>query len=255
MTAKHRPIFFIAFLALACLFRIDVPRAAFGDEKGFDPARLNPVNADDYKEPIRVACVGDSITYGAGVHDRDHNSYPVQLGKLLGDKWDVKNFGRSGATMVKKGDLPYDKTDEHKHALEFKPDVVVIFLGTNDSKPQNWKYKDDYAGDYKDLIAEFRKIDAKVRVYCCLPVPAYPPGAYGIRGDVIRDETIPLVKGVAAETQATIIDLYTALSDKPAMFPDKIHPNAEGAAVIAVTVYEALTGKKAAAPEPAGAGK
>src|SRR5208282_1861310 len=107
---------------------VEKPRAAFGEAPGFDPAKLNPVATDDYKETIRLACVGDSITYGAGVKHRDHNSYPVQLGKLLGDKWEVKNFGHSGATMVKKGDLPYDKTNEYKHALEFKPDVVVIFL-------------------------------------------------------------------------------------------------------------------------------
>jgi acyl-CoA thioesterase-1 len=251
-----RPFKLIPFLAaLACLLWVDLPRAAFGEAPAFDPAKLNPVHADDHKEPIRVACVGDSITFGAGVKDREHNSYPVQLGKLLGEKWDVKNFGHSGATLVKKGDSPYDKTKEYTQALEFQPNVVVIFLGTNDSKPQNWKYKDDYAGDYKDLIADFRKIDPKVRVYCCLPVPAFPPGAYKIRGDVIRGEAIPLIKGIAEETQATLIDLDTPLSDKEAMFPDKIHPNAKGAAVIAATVYRSLTGKEAPAAEPAGAGK
>lgn len=241
--------------ALACLIGFERPNRAFGEAPAFDPAKLNPVNAEDYKETIRVACVGDSITFGAGVKDRDHNSYPVQLGKLLGDKWEVKNFGHSGATMVKKGDLPYDKTKEYKGALDFKPNVVVIFLGTNDSKPQNWKYKDEYAGDYKELIADFGKVNPKVRVYCCLPVPAFPPGAYKIRGEVIRDEAIPLIKGVAAETQSTLIDLYTALSDKEAMFPDKVHPNADGAEVMAQTVYHSLTGKEAPVAEPAGAGK
>jgi sialate O-acetylesterase len=105
------------------------------------------------------------------------------------------------------------------------------------------------------LIADFRKIDPKVHVYCCLPVPAFPPGAYKIDGEIIRNEAIPLIKSVAAETQSTLIDLDTPLSDKEAMFPDKIHPSAEGAAVIAATVYHSLTGKESPVPEPAGAGK
>src|SRR4051794_25029443 len=91
----------------------------------------------------KLACVGDSITFGAGIQDRDHDSYPAQLGRMLGEAWDVRNFGVSGATMLKKGDKPYDKQKAYRDALAFKPDVVVIMLGTNDSKPQNWdKHKD-----------------------------------------------------------------------------------------------------------------
>src|SRR5687768_5658034 len=68
-----------------------------------------PVNPSDYKDKIRVACVGDSITFGSGVKDRETNNYPAQLGRMLGEKWEVRNFGVSGATMLRKGDKPYDK--------------------------------------------------------------------------------------------------------------------------------------------------
>jgi len=85
---------------------------------------------------VRVACVGDSITFGAGVEDRDKNHYPAVLGGLLGTSFDVRNFGRSGATLSSSGDLPYRDTDEFKAATAFAPDVVVIKLGTNDTKPR-----------------------------------------------------------------------------------------------------------------------
>ena len=113
---------------------------------------------DEYKDVIRVACVGDSITFGAGVGDREKNSYPAVLGRLLGEKWQVKNFGVSGATMLNKGDKPYTKQKAFAAALEFKPNVVLIKLGTNDSKPQNWKFKADFAADAKRWPESSRRL-------------------------------------------------------------------------------------------------
>ena len=206
------------------------------------------VKAADGK--TKVACVGDSITFGAGVKEREKNNYPAVLGRLLGDTHDVKNFGVSGATLLSKGDMPYVKQKAYKAALEFKPDVLVIKLGTNDSKPQNWDaHKAEYAADYKALIEAFRAANPNVKVYCCLPVPVYPPGNFKIREEVVKPQIIPAIKQVAEETRSEVIDLYAALSDKPEMFPDKVHPNAAGAEVIARTVYKALAGKEAPRPE------
>lgn len=233
--------------ALFCLL-YGSPRLAFADSPAADAGKVTPVNPADYQDKVRVACVGDSITFGAGIKDRDHNSYPAQLGRMLGERWDVKNFGHSGATLLNNGDLPYVKTREYKVALAFKPNVVIIFLGTNDSKPQNWKHKDGYAADYKSLIGDFRKADPKVRVYACLPVPAFP-GNFGIRDEIIKNEVVPQIKPVAADTGATLIDLYAALSDKNDLFPDKVHPNAAGAELMARAVCRALTGKEAPARE------
>ncbi len=192
----------------------------------------------------KVACVGDSITFGAGVKEREKNAYPFVLAGLLGDKYDVKNFGVSGATMLKKGDKPYDKLKAYKDALDFKPDIVVIKLGTNDSKPQNWdKHKADYAADYKAMIEAFRVANANVKVYCCLPVPVVGKGNFGIRNEIVQPEIIPLIKQVAAETKSGVIDLYAAFAGKDALIPDKVHPNADGAAIIAKTVHEAIAVK------------
>jgi lysophospholipase L1-like esterase len=204
---------------------------------------------------IRVACVGDSITYGAGIKDRQHDSYPMVLEELLGTGWTVGNFGVSGATLLKKGDLPYFKQKAHAEALNFAPDIVVIMLGTNDSKHRgngslesgkaidNWQYKADYIPDYEELIGEFRKANPQVKVYVCLPTPCFP-GRWGINNRTIHDEIIPMVRQVARDSQAGIIDLNTALTGKKNLFPDTVHPNPAGAKLMAETVYKALTGKE-----------
>jgi lysophospholipase L1-like esterase len=206
-------------------------------------------------QPVRVACVGDSITYGAGVKDRAHDSYPAWLGRWLGPDYDVRNFGVSGATLVHRGDRPYFKRKEHGEALDFKPDIIVIMLGTNDSKHRgdgsldadkalnNWQYKADYIPNYEELIAEFRKANPAAKVYVCLPTRCFP-GRWGINDKTIHDEIIPMVRQAAAATGAKVIDLYSALPDKADLLPDTVHPNEAGSKLMAVTVYRALTGKE-----------
>ena len=190
-------------------------------------------------EPKRVACVGDSITFGAGIKDRAKNSYPAQLGAMLGDDYVVKNFGKGGATMLKKGDRPYWKQKEFKAAIDFAPDIVIIKLGTNDTKPQNWKHGSEFAEDYKAMIAEFSALKSKPKIFVCLPVPVFATRG-GITDDVVNKDVIPATKGVAKATGATLIDLNTPMKGKGALVPDNVHPNAAGATIIAETVASAL---------------
>src|SRR4051795_12206778 len=82
-----------------------------------------PIREADYSGIIRVACVGDSITYGYGIKDREHNSYPAQLGVLLGKRWEVRNFGINGATALKEGTRSYSDQPAYREALTFKPHV------------------------------------------------------------------------------------------------------------------------------------
>jgi len=178
--------------------------------------------------PIKVACIGDSITYGGG----GKYSYPSQLAVTLGDQWSVENFGVNGATLLKNGDNPYWDSEQYEAALKFKPDVVVIKLGTNDSKPGNWKHKTEYVPNYVELIKSFQNLESKPTVWISYPVPAYS-GGWGISDKVIREEMIPLIDEVAKNTDVKIIDLYSSLSGRQALFPDSIHPSAEGARLIA----------------------
>ncbi len=199
-----------------------------------------PICVECYRETIRVACVGDSITYGAGVKSRTRDCYPAQLGRMLGEKWQVRNFGVSGATMLKNGDKPYWDQQALAEAKAFNPHVVVIKLGTNDTKPQNWKFKDEFVSDYADMIDQFGELPTEPRIWICNPVPAFPE-RWGISDVRIKDEVIPLAGKVSRKRDVAVIDLYEPLSGRPELFPDLIHPNAEGAYHIAREVCVALT--------------
>lgn len=191
-------------------------------------------------EKIRVACVGDSITYGGGPRDENPKCYPYQLQKILGEDYLVRNFGVSGATLLSKGNKPYIKTSQYKPGHDFDPDIVVIKLGTNDSKPRNWKHKADFVADYLALIDSFAELKSEPRIWICYPVPAYP-GRWGISDQIIKDEVIPLVKQVSEKRKVGLIDLYTALSGHKKCFPDTVHPNREGYRLLAEAVAAAIT--------------
>ena len=191
-----------------------------------------------------VACVGDSITYGSGIANRAVDSYPAQLQRLLRQydlSWEVQNFGVSGATLLSRGDLPYVRQAAFGNAQASNPDIVIIKLGTNDSKPQNWQYKGDFVRDYENMIDTFRALPSGPQVWICKPVPAFYVN-FNIRPEVIRDEILPLIDQISREKNAPVIDLYAALQNSGNLFPDGIHPNAEGAGLMAQAIAPFLVG-------------
>ena len=190
------------------------------------------------KPKIKIACVGDSITYGAGIIDRERNSYPSQLQNLLGEKYIVKNFGRGGATLLKKGNIPYWKTEQYKQALSSNPDMVYIKLGTNDSKEINRKHYQYFVSDYKELILSFQKLPSRPKVVLLLPIPSFLKDSNSIYDPIIKNQIIPMIQDVSYQMNIPIIDLYHSFVDKENMIPDKIHPNSFGADIIAKRIYE-----------------
>ena len=193
--------------------------------------------------PIKVACIGNSITFGAFIKDRIKDSYPAQLGQMLGDKYRVKNYGFSGRTLLNRGNHPYMSEKMFFEAIKWQPDIVIITLGTNDSKAQNWKYKKDFKKNYNRMITAFDTLSSHPKIYLATTVPVYKKGMK-INAEVVANEINPLIKEIAKEKKLSLIDFYTPFLDKGKMFPDYIHPNAEGAGEMAKVVYRYLTGKE-----------
>ena len=194
--------------------------------------------AKEITKPIKIACIGNSITYGAGVANREKNAYPTQLQELLGSQYTVRNFGVSGRTLLKKGDHPYWETEAYKKALLFKPDVVYIKLGTNDSKQQNRVYLDEFETDYEELIASFKEQNNNVKIVVLLPIPSFLNDSTSIWNPVIKNKVIPKLQEIAYKNKLEILDLYQLFIDKSDLLPDKIHPSSLGATVIAKRLYE-----------------
>jgi len=186
----------------------------------------------------KIACVGDSITYGYGLSNPGSESYPAVLQELLGTSHTVGNFGVSGATLLKSGDRPYWNESRYADSDAFAPDIVIIMLGTNDAKPNNWANSAAFSGDYRDLIDHYRALGAVV--YVAMPPPVFDPGAFDISPSVLANEVVPLVEQIASDAEAPVVDVFQAASGSGNLFPDTVHPNAAGARLLAETVQAAL---------------
>lgn len=196
------------------------------------------------KKRIRVACVGNSVTYGYLLKERETKAYPAQLQQMLGSDYEVGNFGHSGATLLRKGHRPYHLLPEFRQALDFRADIVVIHLGLNDTDPRNWpNYADEFIGDYRALIDSFRVANPKAKIWICKMTPIFHTHRRFLSGTRDWHEQIQhRIEQIAATSGVGLIDLHAPLHCRPDLFPDALHPNAEGAGILASTVYSTITG-------------
>ena len=196
-------------------------------------------------ERIRVSCVGDSLTYGSGVlKTRDTDAYPAQLQIKMGTDHLVSNFGLRNATASASGDLPYVESEEYQQSLKSKPDIVVLMLGTNDTKTYNWNAS-DYEAGLKELVESYQQLDTKPTVYLmrspyCYSLDGSDVAEYDIQPAVVADELGEIVEKVAAETGVEVIDLYQLTEGQDELYTDGIHFNAKGYELIADEVYSNL---------------
>ncbi|WP_316817408.1 GDSL-type esterase/lipase family protein [Pedobacter nyackensis] len=195
-------------------------------------------------QSVKIACIGNSVTFGAGLAHPGTESYPSVLQKLMGTGYEVKNFGLSGATLLKKGHRPYSKTKEFAEAMNFRPDIAIVHLGLNDTDPRNWpEYKDDFEPDYAWLLDTLKKQNPRVKLYICKLTPIFnghPRFKSGTRDWYWQIQHI--IPVIAKANHAEVIDLNEPLHNRPDLFADNLHPDQEGAAIIAQTVYENITG-------------
>ncbi len=196
-------------------------------------------------ERVRISCVGDSLTYGSGVlKTRDTDAYPAQLQIKMGTDHLVSNFGLRNATASASGDLPYVESEEYQQSLKSKPDIVVLMLGTNDTKTYNWNAS-DYEAGLKELVESYQQLDTKPTVYLmrspyCYSLDGSDVAEYDIQPIVVSDELGGIVEKVAAETGVEVIDLYEITEGQDELYTDGIHFNAKGYELIADEVYSNL---------------
>ncbi|MGH8048901.1 MAG: GDSL-type esterase/lipase family protein [Chthoniobacterales bacterium] len=204
-------------------------------------------------DQIRVACVGDSITYGHIVSHQD--AYPTGLGTQLGSNYFVQNYGLGGLSLLKLvGGNPayhpaYVDAAQYQQAKDFAPNIVVIMLGTNDasfSYSGSWAstYQSLFVSQYKDLITAFRWLPSHPEVFIATPAYCYGSNAFGIDPNIVNNVIAPLVPTIAADTNAPMIDVKTATSGMGSHFPDNVHPDATATAAIATAVKNSIAAYK-----------
>ena len=189
-------------------------------------------------DAIRVACIGNSITHGSGIDMMDEKGYPAQLQRLLGNGYLVKNYGVGARCMMSTSDHPYMNEQAWRDAKAFQPQVVVIKLGTNDSKDYQWN-QSQYERDYQAMIDTLCSLPSKPAIYLCTPVKAFRD-KWGITDSVIVNGVIPSIQKIARKNKLTLIDLHSVITDPKDMTADMIHPNEKGAGKMAGRIAEEL---------------
>ncbi len=195
-------------------------------------AAITTFALDIAPQPIRVACVGDSITQGSG--------YPAKLQLLLGSNYNVQNFGVCGSTVSLNSILPYMNQTAFKKAAEFDPEIVVIMLGTNDANPDIAPSEDNFEFDYRQLVNSFENLDGNQSIWVVKSPPIFSVNS-AYNNTYLSSTVIPQVENVADQMGLSILDMYSAFGDHSDYFMDGVHPNPEGADLIASNVYNAIT--------------
>ncbi len=191
---------------------------------------------------IKVACVGNSITENWALAPED--KYPAILQSLLGNDYEVRNYGLGGRTLLKKGDRPYWNEEKYKEVLNWNPDIVIIKLGTNDGKPQNWKFKADFESNYLEFVNSFKSLQSKPEIFVCYPIVTFPDNSLPVPDSLITQQMIPIINAVAKKTKSAIIDLHTPFEGREDLVYDKIHPNVKGTTIMARIIAKRICPKK-----------
>ncbi len=191
----------------------------------------------------RILCIGDSITFGAGViPTRLRNSYPAILNRMLGKAYQVLNYGISGATAQENTDPPYESSFL-RAAQDTDPEICILMLGTNDSKLHNWN-PERYEAALEHWVHRIMQFPTKPRIILAAPPAVFSvngkPAVYGIRDAVISGEVLPTVKRVSEKYNTAFLDLYSHTASHPEWFGDGVHPNVQGNHEIAARIYNEL---------------
>lgn len=189
---------------------------------------------------VRIACVGDSNTYGTLLAGWPATTYPMTLRKRLGAGCCVNNYSYPGRCARPGADKPLIDEEQYADSLKFRPDIAVVMLGSNDAREGNWIDKSEFKSGLKSIVDEYAATGCKT--YLVSPPPAFESGGrvrYRIRAEILGADARDAVKEVASETGSEYIDAYSAFEGRPDLFADGVHLKAKGAKILADLAYDA----------------
>jgi lysophospholipase L1-like esterase len=182
--------------------------------------------------PIRVACIGDSITYGSG--------YPGKLDELLGQNYTVANFGVSGTTVTTHSNMSYMDQPQFQQALAYHPDIIVIMLGTNDANSEISLDESSFENDYSQLINSLQELSGVQLIWVVKSPPIFTQNS-SYNNTYLQNTILPEIDDLANQKNLPTVDVYSAFGNHSDYFMDGVHPDENGASLIASQVYDAIT--------------
>lgn len=189
----------------------------------------------------RVACIGDSITWGFTLLNPLKQGYPALLQEKLGPDYKVRNFGHNDASARYDADTPYVNHREYRKSLEWNPDIVLLMLGTNDTKRRNWD-PEIFRRDYCRLVESYQALPSRPRVILIAPIRIFRVAGLPILGlypETMEEGVRPVIRGIASEKGLELVDLQDLFTDSSYMM-DGVHPQRAGARMLAEAVYSAV---------------
>ena len=189
----------------------------------------------------RIACVGDSITWGFTIVNRRKYSYPALLQQRLGADYEVRNFGQNDAAARFDADTPYVKKRVYQESLAWNPDVVLLMLGSNDTKKRNWN-PEIFRRDYKRIVESYLKLPSQPRVILIAPIQIFQPmhiPLLGLYTETMENGVRPAIREIAAEMGLELVDLVNLFTDSKYMM-DGVHPQREGARMLEEAIYSGI---------------
>ena len=209
-------------------------------------AGLLAISSNAEVAKIKVACLGDSITVGSQCSDRKTKSYPAVLQKLLGDGYEVRNYGQGGTNGASKGNPWRSKTKHMETSLAWGPDIVVWMHGTNDST--HWVgqgfTEDWYVADIKEVLDKYLALKPKKLIVVNPPTlfQRDKMKIWGIDAQQLDDHLIPAVNRLAKELKVPLVDFYKLSSTHRDDWyaKDLCHLNDAGYAALAEEVKKAI---------------
>lgn len=189
----------------------------------------------------RIACVGDSITWGFTLLNPVRDSYPSLLQKMAGNDFRVFNFGVNNAAVRYDSDCPYVGTRKYQKSLSCEPDLVILMLGSNDTKHRNWN-PDIFRKDYMRLIDSYADLSSQPKIVLVAPIRIHRVIGIPLMGlypEAMEEGVRPTIKAVSQELQLPMIDLEALFPDGGYCL-DGVHPQRKGTEIMAKHIYDSL---------------
>ncbi len=189
----------------------------------------------------KVACVGDSITWGFTIVNRRKNSYPSVLQGLLGADYEVRGFGHNDASARFDADTPYVSKKAYRNSLEWNPDIILLMLGTNDTKIRKWD-PEVFRRDYSKLVDSYRELPSSPRVILIAPIRIFQPlniPVLGLHSETMEGGVRPAIREIATAKGLELVDLVDLFPDSKYLM-DGVHPQTTGARMLAEAIYSRI---------------
>ena len=187
---------------------------------------------------VKVACIGNGVTFGIGVENREKNNFPQQLQYLLGENYKVTNFGVVNAPLLNTGNAGYVKTEAFKKSQAILPDIVFLELGLDEIKSMDTVLVSNITNTIESFVDSYLKLSSHPRVVILLPLPIFLNDSSLLNNSVIKNKIIPKIQKIAYEKNLEVLDLFSMFIDKEDLFLDKVHPSSLGGTLISKRLYE-----------------